>query len=255
MNAINYRIIDDMDDIIRAEHLQQTVWGMTPLDTLSATTMCWMIHIGGLLMGAWDGDQLVGFCIGSPGKREGKWVFWSDMAGIHPDYQGRGMGYELKIRQREWVKQQGYDEIRWTFDPMQRGNAAFNFHKLGVISYLYHPKFYGEMKDNINIGLPADRLEAIWSTTDQIKSQPNQLSHIDFVVEASDEKVQVHKSDNPVIGIQIPYNLSQLKSTNLPFAVEWQKAVREAFISYFKAGYRATDFVKKDSDCWYILTL
>jgi len=253
MNAINYRMMNNMDEMILAEDLQHTVWGMSPAETLSAPTIRWMIHIGGLLLGAWDDNKLVGFCIGLPGKREDKWIFWSDMAGVDPKYQGQGIGYQLKIKQRDWVRGQGYDEIRWTFDPMRRGNAFFNFHKLGAISSIYHPKFYGNMQDNINIGLPADRLEAVWSIEGKQSVVPNLSADVNFVVKFDEQQIQTQLVDDPQVLIQIPYDLDFLKSSNLPQALEWQKAVREAFIHYFANGYQVIDFVKNHQQCWYIL--
>jgi predicted GNAT superfamily acetyltransferase len=253
MNAIIYRIIETTDNVEGVEDLQRAVWGSTTGDILYATTMRWMIHIGGLLLGAWAGEKLVGFSIGSPGKREGKFVFWSDMAGIHPDYQSQGIGYQLKIKQREWVREEGYEEIRWTFDPMRRGNASFNFHKLGVISYLYHPSFYGVMQDSINTGLPTDRLEAIWSTTDMPRQQHPNNSDIPFAVEFDGDTVQTKVTEKEYIGIQIPYNLNRLKNDNLSLAIEWQHAVRNTFIKYFRMGYQTADFVRKEPMCWYVL--
>lgn len=255
MNAITYRIMDTMDEMQKTESLQRIVWGMSGTDILSALTMRWMIHIGGLLLGAWDDDELVGFCIASPGKREGKWVLWSDMAGVHPDYQGQGIGYQLKIRQQSWAYGEGYGEVRWTFDPMRQGNATFNLHKLGVISYLYHPSFYGEMNDSINQGLPSDRLEVVWSTSPHTNHKPSLLSHFDatFVVEYSEYNIHTRQSEKEFVGIQIPYDLNKLKENNLPLAINWQKAVRENFIIYFQKGYQTIDFMKNDQFCWYIL--
>lgn len=253
MNAITYTIIDSTDDMLKVEDLQRAVWGSSGADILSATTMCWMIHVGGLLMGAWDNDKLIGFSIGSPGKREGKFVFWSDMAGIHPDYQSQGLGYQLKIMQRTWVREQGYEEIRWTFDPMRRGNASFNFSKLGVISSLYHPSFYGVMRDSINTGLMTDRLEAVWLTKEKRQQPPSIAPDVPFVVDFDGHAIQTHRIEAEEIGIQIPYNLNKLKNDNLPLAINWQQAVRETFIRYFRLGYQAVDFVKKEPKSWYIL--
>ena len=252
MNAITYRIMESMEDLIETEELQCIVWGMTKEHTLNAGTMRWMIHIGGLLIGAWDDDKLVGFSIGTPGKREGKWIFWSDMAGIHPDYQSRGIGYDLKLIQKKWVREQGYDEIRWTFDPMRRGNAYFNFCKLGVISSLYHHSFYGEMKDSINTGLYTDRLEAVWSTSEEEQLTPL-LSDTPFIVAFDGRSIQTHFIEAEQVGIQIPYDLDKVKSDSLTLAMNWQQAVREAFVKYFRLGYQTVGFVKKEPLSWYIL--
>lgn len=253
MNAITYRSMEAIEELVEVEDLQCVVWGMSKSEALSATTMRWMIHIGGLLIGAWDGDRLIGFSVGSPGKREGKWVFWSDMAGIHPDYQSRGIGYELKLFQKTWAREQGFEEIRWTFDPMRRGNAYFNFCKLGVISSLYHHSFYGVMKDSLNTGLYTDRLEAVWSTSDEKKSYPALLTTAPFVVEFDGQDILTRSTEAQTVCIQIPFDLNILKNDNLSLAINWQKAIRETFVKYFRFGYQTVGFVKKESICWYIL--
>jgi predicted GNAT superfamily acetyltransferase len=253
MNAITYQIMKSTDDIEAVETLQMDVWGSSNNDVLNAPTMRWMIHIGGLLIGAWDGERLVGFSIGSPGKREGKWVFWSDMAGIHPEYQSRGIGYQLKMTQKAWVREQGYEEIRWTFDPMRQGNAYFNFCKLGVISSLYHHAFYGIMKDGINTGLNTDRLEAVWLTSEEQKKRLPLLSDALFAVKFDGKIVQTHIIDAEQIYIEIPFHLDELKKTNLLLAMRWQDAIRKTFVNYFQLGYKTVDFVRKEPMCWYIL--
>jgi len=253
MNAITYRITDSMDDMLQAENLQQLVWGMTPADTLSATTMRWMTHIGGLLIGAWDESKMVGFCIASVGKREDKWILWSDMAGVHPDYQGLGIGYSLKQHQKQWAHKQGYEQIRWTFDPLRHGNASFNFHKLGAFSQSYHHAFYGEMNDNINRGLPADRLEAIWKTHDGDDSTIEIEADSPFAVSTTNNTVHFNLTDSTQVKIEIPYNLTALKQDHPALAREWQQAVSTAFTHYFANDYIAFDFQRESTRCWYIL--
>lgn len=253
MSAITYNITDEMEALQQAEHLQQIVWGMTPADTLSATTMRWMTHIGGFFIGAWDDDTMVGFCIASVGKRDNKWVLWSDMAGVHPDYQGHGIGYELKQRQKVWTREQGYEEIRWTFDPMRSGNAAFNFHKLGATSHNYHHDFYGEMTDNINRGLRADRLEAVWDTAEVEISRPVIDVESPFAIEFQETNLQVNHPDTQQVKIEIPVNLTLLKQEHPLLASKWQQAIGRCFTHYFENNYTAFDFERNPERSWYIL--
>ena len=253
MKAIDYRIIDSIEDMLHVEQLQQIIWGMSPAETIGAATLRWIVHIGGLLLSAWDGDTCVGFNIGAPGKREGNWIFWSDMTGIHPSYQGQGIGYQLKLKQRAWAREQGYEQIRWTFDPMQRGNASFNFKKLGVISYLYHPAFYGHMQDELNIGLPSDRLEAVWSTSESAFPKIEKGLDAPYAVQRYGAEIRNSQTDSPYLRIEIPHSLSDLKKENLQLAIIWQQAVRLGFTRYFDQGYQAIDFTVCNEGCWYIL--
>lgn len=253
MSAITYTITDAMEALQQAEELQQAVWGMTQSEVLGATTMRWITHIGGFFIGAWDEDTMIGFCIASLGKRENKWVLWSDMAGIRPGYQGLGVGHEIKQRQKVWAREQGLEEIRWTFDPMRSGNASFNFHKLGASSHMYHREFYGHMEDEINRGLPADRLEAVWSTANMpYNSRP--VDHdAPFAVQWDGTLVQQQLVDEHQVRIEIPIDLNHLKTNNLNLAQQWQQSVRAAFGHYFANGYQANDFQRVSGRCWYIL--
>ena len=84
------------------------------------------------------------------------------MAGVHPAYRNRGLGYSLKLAQREHVLAQGIDLITWTFDPLETRNATLNFHKLGAVCNTYLPNLYGDMRDGLNAGLPSDRFQVDW---------------------------------------------------------------------------------------------
>ena len=64
--------------------------------------------------------------------KDGKPMLWSHMAGVLPEFRG-GLGFRLKLAQRERALAQGYDLIEWTFDPLQAMNAHFNFAKLGGV--------------------------------------------------------------------------------------------------------------------------
>lgn len=58
---------------------------------------------GGLLLGAFIGDKIVGFSYSFPGYVNGKVYLCSHTLGIHPDYQTRGIGKTLKEKQSEWA--------------------------------------------------------------------------------------------------------------------------------------------------------
>lgn len=254
MKQINYRTLNSSAELHTIEALQRDVWGMTDLHVVGASTIRWMIHIGGLALGAYDGDQIVGFSIASPGKRENQLVLWSDMTGVHPDYQGQGIGLELKLRQRSWAREQGFKEIRWTFDPMQRGNAHFNFRKLGITSHTYLPDFYGGMRDNINVGLQTDRLEAIWNTTGdkaEFLDPPYAPEH--FILWFDGNTLHRQKCDNEVVFVQIPYRLNHLRQQNMKLAIHWQAQIREIFLGNFNENFQAFDFIQLAEKCFYVL--
>ena len=79
-----------------------------------------------------------------------------------PEWQSRGVGYALKVAQREAVLQQGLRLITWTYDPLESKNARLNIAKLGAVCNTYIRNYYGELRDDINLGLATDRFQVDW---------------------------------------------------------------------------------------------
>ena len=184
-----------------------------------------IVHNGGCALCAEIDGQMVGFCFGFPAKRGDEIWLWSHMAGVRPEFQSKGIGFKLKQAQRQWALDQGYEIMGWTFDPLQRGNANFNFNKLGTTAKKYYINHYGEMKDSINAGLASDRLETIWQlndphvvrlakgTVDDL--QPRSFSDDQFLVQVDmDDAIHFELPSNWAYDeycIEIPYNVASLK--------------------------------------------
>lgn len=150
-------------EIHAVEQLQRDAWGEPDIDVVPLHMLLTPPRHGGLLLGAFDGDRLVGFVFGFLGlTADGRLKHCSHMAGVHPDYRDQGVGYALKLAQREHVLAQGLDLVTWTFDPLETRNAQLNFHKLGAICNTYIRNLYGAMRAAINAGPPSDRFEVEW---------------------------------------------------------------------------------------------
>ena len=133
------------------------------LEVLPVHLMVAVPRNGGLLLGAFDGDDLVGYVFGFPGiTAGGKLKHCSHMMGVAPGCQVRGIGYQLKLAQREHLLARGCDLVTWTYDPLASRNAYLNLAKLGVVCRTYLQDYYGPMTDGLNAGLPADRLQVDW---------------------------------------------------------------------------------------------
>src|SRR3546814_4199746 len=87
----------------------------------------------------------------------------SHIAGGLPQYQGRGIGRVLKQHQRDWAFAREAGHITWTFDPLIARNAHFNLRVLGARVTEYLVDQYGSMPDEINRGIPTDRLLVTWA--------------------------------------------------------------------------------------------
>jgi predicted GNAT superfamily acetyltransferase len=163
---MNIRFLETPAELADVEALQRLVWTGDDTEVIPVHMLLASLHGGGLIIGAYDGERLVGFVFGFPGVNhtpDGV-QYWhcSHMAAVHPDYRDGGLGYKLKRAQWQIVRQQGYGRITWTYDPLQSRNANLNIAKLGAVCDTYLPNYYGELRDGLNVGLPSDRFQVDW---------------------------------------------------------------------------------------------
>lgn len=156
------RDLQDFDNLALVEELQREVWGMSDLDIVNRHVLRVALEIGGVVLGAFDGGTMVGFSSGFAGYRNGHREVHSDMLAIREAYRDKGVGYQLKMAQRDRVLAMGADRITWTFDPLRSRNAHFNFQKLGVICDEYRVNFYGETTSSFLHSTGTDRLWVTW---------------------------------------------------------------------------------------------
>lgn len=267
MDNVVIREVKTMLEFNALLELQQAIWGMTPGEATSPYMMNAVVHNSGVVIGAELEGRLVGFCFAFVAWRgEGK-ILWSHMAGVAPEFRGQDIGFRLKQAQRQWALDRGFSVISWTFDPMQGGNANFNFHRLKAIAETYLINHYGEMTDAINAGLASDRLEVRWQLSDErvtAASENRPLAgpalHIDeaaFVLRAGDNAALILSTEAafqfPACFIEIPYEINVLKRNDIAHAQRWQQALRQAMQKAFQRGYIIVDFMKQDDRGWYVL--
>jgi predicted GNAT superfamily acetyltransferase/predicted GIY-YIG superfamily endonuclease len=249
---MDYRIIQEPEILEQVVDLEIEVGGLLPRDAMPVNMLRPIALHGGLVIGAFDGRRLIGSCVGFPARSHGQWVLWSHITCVKPGYQGQGIGYALKQQQREWAGQNHYREIRWTFDPLQRGNANFNLHVLGATTSIYHVNYYGLMADEINKSIVSDRVEAVWRVKPSAKRQDHTglLDTNPFLLCASAEgqPLLMHDISGPTLLVQAPS-----QQTSVDQLVEWRMVLREALQAGFERGYTAVDFVQRDGIGAYVL--
>ncbi len=154
--------LTSLEHFERCVVLQLEVWGYSDGDVIPRRVFVVAQRIGGQVIGAFDGDILVGFAMSLPGYRDGKSYLHSHMLAVLPRYRNSGIGRRLKIAQREDAISRGFELMEWTFDPLEIRNAHLNIGRLGVIVRRYQPDFYGPSSSPLQGGLPTDRLYAEW---------------------------------------------------------------------------------------------
>jgi predicted GNAT superfamily acetyltransferase len=202
---------------------------------------------------------MVGLLFGFVGRnRDGRFKHCSHQMGVLKEYRGRGVGEQLKARQRELVLAQGLDLVTWTYDPLENANAYLNIHKLGAVCRTYLRNVYGELRDALNQGLPTDRFEVDWWIgSERVARQlagewPRPITAIDYrvpLVNATSltsagwpEAAGWRQLAEGTVLVEVPTNFQQLKAADPRLARAWRSQTRAIFEHYFGAGYQAVDF-------------
>lgn len=266
-DGIVIRELQSMADLNATVALQKAVWRMRDVEVASPHTFKAIAHSGGGILGAESGGRLVGFCAGFAALRGEQLLLWSHMAGVHPAYQGRGIGFRLKQAQRQWALNKGFRLMAWTFDPLQSGNANFNFNRLGARARHYSPNHYGAMQDSINAGMASDRLEAQWQLDapqvialagGQAKlpcAQPPDASAMALREKGGELRYQqLPANEGLLIGVEIPLDIAALKRRDPEKARQWQLHVRRAMTEFLAAGYIVSAFQRQGAAAWYLLS-
>ena len=142
--------------------LQKEVWKFSDADLIPVRMFVVASKIGGQVIGAFEGGELVGFAIAIPGTRNGHSYLHSHMLAVRQRYRNGGLGRKLKLSQREDALARGFELMEWTFDPLEIKNAYLNIEKLGAIARRYNVNQYGITSSPLQGGLPTDRLVAEW---------------------------------------------------------------------------------------------
>jgi predicted GNAT superfamily acetyltransferase len=168
------------DEYEACVHMQIAVWGYDQSDVIPRKAFIVANKIGGQIIGAFDTElpgagadgepeSMVGFAFSLPGVKAGgpngalpQAYLHSHMLAVREAYRNRGLGAQLKLKQRDEALSRGIRRIEWTFDPLEIKNAFLNIHKLGAIVCGYSVDFYGVSSSRLQGGLPTDRLIAEW---------------------------------------------------------------------------------------------
>src|ERR1700726_463175 len=150
--------------------LQKEVWNFTDAELVPLRMFVVADKVGGQVMGAFDGNVMVGFALSVPGTRTGHVYLHSHMLAVRKDLRNAGLGRRLKLMQREDALARGIELIEWTFDPLEIKNAYLNVEKLGAIARRYNINQYGITSSPLQGGLPSDRLIAeLWLKSKRVE--------------------------------------------------------------------------------------
>lgn len=161
-DSIVIRRCEGIDELRACVTLQKEVWNFTDAELVPLRMFVVAEKVGGQVMGAFDGSDMVGFALSVPGVRSGHPYLHSHMLAVRQNHRNSGLGRRLKLLQREDALERGIELIEWTFDPLEIKNAYLNLEKLGAIARRYNINQYGITSSPLQGGLPSDRLIAEW---------------------------------------------------------------------------------------------
>src|SRR5438128_4526032 len=161
-DSLVIRKCHELDEIRACVALQKEVWNFTDLELVPLRMFVVAEKVGGQVIGAFDGKEIVGFALSIPGARGGHSYLHSHMLAVRQNYRNAGLGRRIKLLQRDDALARGFDVIEWTFDPLEIKNAYLNIEKLGAIARRYNINQYGITSSPLQGGLPSDRLIAEW---------------------------------------------------------------------------------------------
>ncbi len=268
--TISIRAAATIEDCQAIERLQAEIWGTTDLDVAPSSLLLIVAKEGGLVLLALDNHEPIGFSFGLLGLTEQNTLkLVSHQTGVLPKYQSSGVGYQLKLAQREAALARHLDLITWTFDPLQSRNAYLNLNKLGAVCHTYLRHLYGDMPDALNRGLPSDRFRVDWwiasgHVARRLAGQATNLIPTNAAYPTINPTLTLPNGflappatfdppEAPFCWVQVPPELPPLKAKAPDLALQWRLHTREIFEAYFGAGYSAVELVRGEDRNYYLL--
>ncbi|WP_051541165.1 GNAT family N-acetyltransferase [Caldalkalibacillus mannanilyticus] len=275
IREVKVRRLHTIEELTQVRELEASIWSME--DSVSVNHTIATIKNGGLVLGAYLEEKLIGFQYSFPGFDGEKVYLCSHTLGIHPSYRKYGIGERLKWVQREEARKQGYKLIKWTYDPLETVNGYLNMHKLGAVCSTYLVNAYGEMPDALNAGIPSDRFLVEWRTEhhESPDSSMDKLAIEQSIVTEAPQRIQTvyleeegyfapkevelkqeeQATSTNLLLLPVPSNFQEIKKNDIQLALEWRLKVREVCLHYFNQQWKVVDLIRHPSDeklCFYI---
>jgi predicted GNAT superfamily acetyltransferase len=274
------RLLETPEEMTAVEDLQRAIWPGSETEIIPAHLLVTAVHNGGLVLGAFEGELLVGFVFGFPGLEslpDGPHPkHCSHMLGVLDSHRDSGIGFALKRAQWQVVRHQGLSHVTWTYDPLLSRNAHLNIARLGAVCSTYVRSPYGTLRDGLNAGLPSDRFQVDWwirtlRVENRLSKRPRgplklsqfqqaEIQSLYSPIPRADGYLQPPETftspGDRLVLAEIPPDFPALKGADLSLARDWRFFSRELFETCFASGYIVTDFVfdRASDRSFYVIT-
>jgi predicted GNAT superfamily acetyltransferase len=269
------RPLETIADFRACEEIQRQTWGPGDAEVVPLNMLLAVARNGGIALGAFAGAEMIGFVFGFLGtsKRFGpeapaavRLKHHSHMLAVLPGWRNEGVGNALKLAQREAARSQGLRLMTWTYDPLESRNALLNIAKLDAVCNTYLRDYYGEMRDELNVGLPSDRFQVDWyiaskRVATRLSGRRERLKREHYTSAGAvllnpatfDAQALPHPPESvaelttDLALVEIPADFQLLKRAERSLALAWRLQTRQIFENAFARGYMITDFLFEPS--------
>lgn len=254
---VDIREISNPNEVENFPRVISSAWGVQNMATelvhvVNATTF----H-GGLTLGAYDGDEIVGIQFSFPGYRKGVTYLYSHMTGLLEEKKYSGIGYSMKLYQKKWAREHGFKLVAWTFDPARSMNAYFNTHKLGTMSRTVVHNFYGKFEDVLNSGIPSDRLIAEWWVDESRLTSPSSETTTAAKIKEDgsyEHLMNLQETESDAVFLPTIRDISEFMRDRKEKVVRFKNDLCNALEVLFEKNYIVSDFRRTEEETGYILT-
>jgi len=223
--------------------MEKHVWESADIDVVPLPIFVVSAKTGGQVLGAFDGERMVGFTLAFPAFRGRMRFLHSHMTAVVAEYQNRGIGRQLKLFQRQDALERGLRLVEWTFDPLELRNAYFNLVRLGAIVRRYIPDCYGTTTSPLHANLPTDRLVAEWWLASR---------RVRAIVAGRAAPAALRRRGSEA-RIFVPADIRELRYEQPDEAARIQKRVRQEFQHWLARNYAVTGIETTSEGSYYRL--
>ncbi|PLR95146.1 GNAT family N-acetyltransferase [Bacillus sp. T33-2] len=254
---IEIRSLHLIEELEEVRELESKIWGGD--DSVPTHQTITAVKNGGLVLGAYINQELIGFQYSFPGFNGTSVYLCSHILATDEQFRNKKIGEKLKLAQREEARKLGYSLITWTYDPLQSVNGYLNIAKLGGVCSTYIENCYGEMDDLLNNGMPSDRFLVEWHINSEggATSSTHEVE-LDVLLEKSVIQWEVNEEGLPIPSrtnvlqseqqetayVPIPKAFQAIKEADSEAALKWRMVTRDIFLGMFQKGWKVTGFHK-----------
>lgn len=267
---ITYRLLRTTDELRGVVELQKLVWGENPEGIVPLNMLFSLASNGCPIIGAFAGELLVGFSLAffgiyvpdSPRPAAANLKLASKRLAVHPDYRSSGIGYRLKLEQKQFANQQGIRLITWTFDPLISRNAHLHIRRLGGLVREYHVDYYDQIWGQMDAIGASDRMMCEWWITsrrveERLYGTRRSLGLAQYLDagtpllnptsvgsggEAMPFEGTITLTQRNLVLVEIPPEMP----SDPTLLRHWREHSRAVFKHVFAAGYIVTDFLHEE---------